>query len=404
MSDPKASSAAPLMQRRRVLVTLLAGAGVIVLPSCGGGGGIAGVDTGGTGSFSTGRISGFGSVIVNGVRFDDSTARITSDDDAAAVLRPRDLKLGMVVRIHAGAITPGAGGSLPSATATSIAVETEIKGPVDSKTAPDTLVVLGQTVKVDDATVFDGTTFDAIAVGDLLEVSGFADSAGVITASRIEAEDNVEEVRVRGVIANLDTAAKTFTIGAATFDFSGAGVRLPDTALADGLFVRVRAEPTPNGAGDFVVTRIDARDDEDEEEDRDEAKVEGILVQDGAVLSVNGITIDTSRFPAGTVFPVGQQVEVEGELVDGVLIADKIEVEDEDEEKEVDVRGTASNVDTAAQTFVVRDVTFHYTPGVTREDDGTFAADLRDGAEIRARGVLPAGGGNVEATRVDFRI
>jgi hypothetical protein len=404
MSDRNASSTGPRMQRRRVLVTLLAGAGVIALPSCGGGGSSAGVDTGGTGSFSSGRISGFGSVIVNGVRFEDNSARIRSDDSATD-LHPRDLKLGMVVRVRAGPITPGSAGSLPTATATSITVEIEIKGPVESKTAPDTLVVLGQTVKVDAATVFDGTTFDAIVVGDLLEVSGFADAAGVITASRIEKENNLNEVRVRGVIANLDTTAKTFTIGTATFDYSDPAARLPSTPLANGMFVRVRANPTPNGAGAFMVTRIDARDEEEQEEDRDEAKVEGILVQNGTVLSVNGITIDTSRLPAGTVFPIGQQVEVEGEMVDGVLVANKIEVEDEDEEAKVDVRGEASAVDTSAQTFVVRGVTFHYTPLTTEEKDGTFAADLRDGAFIRARGVLPAGGvGNVEATEVDFRV
>lgn len=405
MSNPNAPSTGPRMQRRRVLVTLLAGAGVIVLPSCGGGGGgNAGVDTGGTGSFSAGRISGFGSgsVIVNGVRYQDSGARITNADDAT-VLQSRDLKLGMVVRIRAGATTAGGVGNVPTASATDITVETQVKGPVESKTAPDTLVVLGQTVKVDAATVFDGTTFAGIVAGDLLEVSGFADAAGVITASRIESEDTTNEVRVRGAIAGLDTTAKTFMVGTATFDYSGPGVRLPSTALANGLFVRVRANATRNGDGEWVVTRIDLR--EDDVEDSAEADVEGILVQNGSVLSVAGITINTSRLPAGTVLPVGQQVEVEGEIVDGVLFADTIEVENEVEEAEIDVRGEVSAVDTGARTFVVRGVTFHYTPGTTEENDGTFAADLRNGAMVRVLGTLPAGGvGNVEASEVDFRI
>lgn len=404
MSHPKATRAAPLMQRRRVLASLLAGAGVIILPACGGGGGVAGVDTGGTGSFSAGRISGFGSgsVIVNGVRYQDGGARITNAEDAT-VLQARDLKLGMVVRIRAGATTPGGAGNLPTATATEIAVETQVKGPVEARTGTDTLVVLGQTVKVDAATVFDGTTFAAIAVGDLLEVSGFADAAGAITATRIEDEDTADEFRVRGAIANLDTAARTFTVGTATFDYSRPGVRLPSTALANGLFVRVRTQAAQDADGDWIVTRIELR--EDDVEDHDEAKVEGILVQNGSVLSVNGITIDTSRLPAGTPLPVGQQVEVEGEIVAGVLLAQEIEGEGEDEEAEVDVRGEVSGLDTAARTFVVRGVTFHYTPGTTEEEDGTFAADLRNGATVRVRGTLPAGGvGNVEASEVDFRV
>lgn len=406
MSHPRPTHDVPRTQRRRVLAGLLAGAGVVLLPACGGGGGggVAGVDTGGTGTFAAGRISGVGAgtVTVNGVRYQDSGARITNAEDGSA-LNSQDLKLGMVVRIRAGATTAGGAGNLPTADATEITVETQVKGPVESKSGPDTLVVLGQTVKVDAATVYDGTTFAGIAVGDLLEVSGFANAAGVITASRIEAEDATDEFRVRGAIANLDTVARTFTIGSATFDYSGAGVRLPPTALANGLFVRVRSRIVQNADGEWIVTRIDLR--ENEVEDHDEASVEGILVQTGAVLSVNGITINTSRLPAGTALPVGQQVEVEGELVDGVLFALEIEVEDENEEAEVDVRGEVSALDTGARTFVVLGVTFHYTPGTTEENDGTFAADLRNGAMVRVQGILPEGGvGNVEATEVEFGI
>ena len=406
MSDLPASPASPRMPRRRALVTLLGAAGLVVLPACGGGGGggvgggtIAGVDTGGTGSFSTGRISGFGSVIVNGVRFEDNAARIADDDDEAKVLTTQDLKLGMVVRVQGGAITAGSGDVLPNTTASSITIESQIKGPVLSKTAPDTLIVFGQTVRVTAATVFEGTTFAAIAPADVLEVHGFADSAGVVTASRIEREVGVTEFKVRGFIAGLNTTAKTFQIGAATFNYASA-TRLPTTALANGLFVRVRTQTVANSSGQWVVNRIDLRQ---AVEDRSEAEVEGILVQNGTVLSVNGITINTSALPSGTVMPVGQRVEIEGSLSNGVLVARKIEVENEAEEAKVDVRGTASLVNKTAQTFVVRGVSFHYS-GSTEQKDGTIAANLVDGANIRVKGTLPSGGtGNVEATEIDFK-
>lgn len=385
--------------RRRVLATLLAGAGVVVLPACGGGGGsIAGVDTGGTGSFTSGRISGFGSVIVQGIRFEDNAARIADDDDEAKVFRPEDLRLGMVVRIQAGAVTPGSGGVLPSATATAISIESQVKGRVEAKTAPDTLVVFGQTVRVDAATVFEDTSFAAIVVGDILEVSGFADVNGDITATRIEREGAANEFKVRGVITGLDSVAKTFRIGAATFNYAAA-TRLPAT-LADGQFVRVRTQTVQNAAGQWPVTRIDVRE---AVEDRNEAEVEGILVPSGGGFTVNGIVIDTSRLPAGTVLPVGEFVEVEGALVNGVLVASKIELEDENEDRDVDVRGSVSGLNTGAQTFVVRELTFHYTPGSTQEKDGTIAANLVNGANVRVRGTLPAGGtGNIEATEIDF--
>jgi hypothetical protein len=68
------------------------------------------------------------------------------------------------------------------------------------------------------------------------------------------------------------------------------------------------------------------------------------------------------------------------------------------------VRGAVSALDTTARTFVVRGVTFHYTPGSVREDDGTIAANLANGATVRVRGTLPTSGtGNIEVTRIDFR-
>jgi len=399
MSDLHASPVAPLIHRRRVLVSLLSAAGVIALPSCGGGGsdGVAGVDTGGTGSFSIGSIVGFGSVIVNGVRFEDNAARVGDDD--GGVLTANDLRLGMVVRVQGGAITAGSGDVLPSATATSIVVESQIKGPVESKSGTDTLVVFGQTVKVNAATVFDGVTFATIAVGNVLEVSGFADAAGVTTASRIEREGSPSEFKVRGVIANLSTANSTFQIGTATFNFAAAGVRLPATPLANGQFVRVRTTTTRNASGQWVVNRIDLRE---AVEDRGEAEIEGILVQNGALLQVNGITIDTSRLGAGFVAPVGQKVEVKGQLANGVLVASLIKLEDANQGSQVDVRGSASAVDKTAQTLVVRGVTFHYTPGATEFRNGTVDT-LANGANVRVRGTLPNGGaGAIEATRIEF--
>ena len=401
----------PRAPRRLALAGLLAAGCLLILSSCGGGGGggtIAGgggVDTGGTGSFvSSGRISGFGSIIVNGTRFDDNAARVVDDDDEGRGLAPLDLRLGMTVDVQAGTVTAAVGDDLSTARASAVNVHSEIKGPVENKTAPDTLVVFGQTVKVNTATVFDGTTFAAIVAGDILEVSGAADAAGVVTASRIERENAANQFKVRGVISNLNTGSSTFQVGAATFNFANA-TRLPAAPLANGQFVRVRTATVKNALGQWPVNRIDTRG-QPQVPAQAGVEIEGILVRNADnTLSVNGVTIDTSQLPAGTSLPVGQQVEVEGVMANGVLVARKIEVEDEQEEARVDVRGTASAVDTTARTFVVRGVTFHYTVGSTREKDGTIAANLVNGASIRARGTVPAGGtGNVEASEIDFRI
>src|SRR5262249_41184632 len=151
------------------------------------------------------------------------------------------------------------------------------------------------------------------------------------------------------------------------------------TPLANGQAVRVRTQTVKNAAGQWIVNRIDLRQ-APKMQDNAEAEVEGILLQNGTTFTVNGVVIDVTQLPAGTTLPVGQRVEVEGTLMGGVLVARKIESENEDDDAKVDVRGTVSAVDTTAHTFVVRGVTFHYTPGVTREKDGTIAANLVNGA------------------------
>src|SRR5690242_7106261 len=87
----------------RHLVLQLAAAAAL-LSGCGGGGdaGSAMSSPAAQSSFAAGAISGFGSVIVNGVRFDDSKARISDDVGNAAA--SSSLRLGMQVEIHGGAV------------------------------------------------------------------------------------------------------------------------------------------------------------------------------------------------------------------------------------------------------------------------------------------------------------
>ena len=106
----------------RVGAALLA---VAFVASCGGG-----VDSGGTGApstaFASGAISGFGSVIVAGVHFDDRAAVVVDADGNA---RSRDdLRLGMTVDARGSAIVKDVDGN-DASTATSIVVRSEMIGP-----------------------------------------------------------------------------------------------------------------------------------------------------------------------------------------------------------------------------------------------------------------------------------
>src|ERR1700716_4006625 len=77
----------------------------VVLTGCGGGGSTSsnGTSSASAGTFAAGPITGFGSVIVGGVRFDDSSATITDDEGNPQV--SGDLRLGMIAEIESDNIT-----------------------------------------------------------------------------------------------------------------------------------------------------------------------------------------------------------------------------------------------------------------------------------------------------------
>ena len=390
--------------RARHLFFQLAGA-ALLLAGCGGGGS-AGPSSGGTGvgptSFATGHISGFGSIIVNGVRFDDSAALVTDDDGNGS---SRDaLKLGMSVEIHGGSISDDGKG--PRAAATEIRHGAELRGPVSAVDATArTLVVLGQTVRVLDTTVIDERLvggFAGIAVGAVLEVHGTLDAAtGVYTATRLEPTGSGDGFRIRGIVSNLDSVAKTFSIGPALISY--AGVAPVPANLANGALIRVRLQ-TVQVAGAWVATKIDGMD--QRPDDVGEVELEGAITAftSKTSFSVNGLPVDATNavFGDGTL-ALGVKVEVKGSAVNGVVIATRVSVEDEQEEhdKGFELHGAIVSIDTVAKTFVLREVKVSYAgPGI--EYRGGSEAGLAVGVKLEVKGKLSADGTMLLAERISF--
>ena len=370
------------------------------------GGGSDGVGTGGTGntdSFSSGRIAGFGSVIVNGVRFDDSAARVSDDDDASH--DRGDLKLGMTVDLSAGAVSTDASSGSSTAVARSIQFHSEIKGPVDTvDAAAGTLQVLGQTVTIDGATVFDGVAggLAGIAPGALVEVYALFDATNrLFKATRIEAKVTLAEFRLRGLVANLDTTAHTFTLGGATVSYAGlAASTLP--ALADGALVKVKLQPVQQ-AGVWIATQLKAGGRAVPDAARSE--VEGIVTELASLASfrVGGVPVNASgaSFDDGNaaILANGARVEVHGAVVGGVLVATRVEFKRPDgDDVEIELHGAIDSADAAAKTFVLRGQTVRWSDA-TRIDDGS-GASLVAGAQVEVRGSLATGGTQVIATRI----
>ncbi len=286
---------------------------------CGGGGGAGSTAPVGTNS-TVGVLSGFGSVFVNGVEFDTSGASISVDGSSAS---ENELQVGMIVSVIGN--SSGATG-----TASSISTSDELEGLVESNsivtgTDTGTMMIMGQLVTITDTTVFESkvagiTTFSEVVAGNIVELHGYSDGNGSIVATRLEvkAADMSSyngTIELKGIVSNLGTDATTntsvFDIGGMTVDYSTVPADLSDL---------------PNGViadGLFVEVKssqgVDATSgylvaDKVELEDDESASDSG---DDGEEMEVKGAI--TTSINGARMFSIGMQV---------VLVTDNTKFED----------------------------------------------------------------------------
>ncbi len=391
----------------RALAALLAAAALAA--GCGGGSD-SGVGAGGTGSplsFSQGPITGFGSIIVNGVHFDDSGASVV-DDDGNALSGAQSLRLGTVVEVQGGVVTDGA------AAASAIHVHVDLVGPVTAgyDAASGRLAVLGQPVRVLALTALDAFSGGAAAVpvGSVVAVSSLYDKAtGVYVATRIDPVPGAARFAIRAAPTAVDTAAHTLTIGAAAFSY---GSVAPPASFAAGQLLRAVLAKTVDSHGRWVVTAFgqavptlpDGR----------RGGLEGVVdaVTDATHFVVDGVAVDASGAtvtPTGSAIAVRSRVEVHGTIVAGVLVASSVDVNASDDGQDdhgghggdrFEIVGPILGLDTAHQTLTMRGPTT-VSYATASFSDGT-SADLAVGKAIEVKGNLSTDGSQVIATRIKF--
>lgn len=372
----------------------------IVLSACGGSPGSGGTGATTTGAtYTSGRITGFGSVVVNKVHYDENSA-IVQDEDGATH-KPDELKLGMVIEVHAGEIAHS--GDKKTSKAQIISFSSLIVGPIDS-VGIGSIVVLGQTVKVDSTTVFDdllGGGLSSLKPGAVVRVYGTQGPvSGVYLASRLEPQPGAQAYRLRGTVSNYDIASKTVTIGAAVIDVSA--ISVPEGIKA-GALVRLKLQTTKNAKGAWVATGIKLG--HFEPQDNDHTEVEGTITDFSSAQSftVDGMVVDASAavFEGNvTALATGVRVEVEGAVHNGVLVATQVELktEEDDQQEGFEIEGAITTVDPKASTFVVHGVSVSFD--ATTSFVGGTAADLTSGVRVDIHGALASDGVTVAATQI----
>jgi cytochrome c-type biogenesis protein CcmE len=315
---------------------------ILLTVSCnssgGGGGKVAGGGIGGSGVISSGRITAFGSVEVNGTNFDTSNAEIIINGVEIGVgddFVPDNLELGMVVTVE-GRIEDD-----ERFVADRVIYNANVIGPVEDISDIDAttkeIVVLGQTVIVNVVTLFEGTDFNAIAEDDVVAVSGYFDDTGIIRATFLEKTGDITSVlefEVTGFVEDLDPDLETFMINDLIIDYSLISDELPDGIPADDQFVEVQGELV---AGEIIAETIELADELDGE-DGDEVEIMGFVTE---VISVNDIIkfkignqeVHVDSDPETVIYvdgapsdiTPGQLLSAEGSLEDGILVAVEIE-------------------------------------------------------------------------------
>ena len=414
----------------RLLAAAVALATAALVGACGGGGDVAGVGTGGTGSFSVGTVTGFGSVFVNGIRYEDNGARLVDDDGTVKVLGSDDnpLRIGMAVEVTGSVDDSGT-----VRTATQIAYGAEIKGPVTAVDATaGTFNVFGITVRTTTTTVYENFGgVAALATGNVVEVHGQPDTNGRIVATYVEREapsvaafvDDDGEYRLRGAVAGLSGSSPAYA-----FTLRGVAIRTNastefDGTPANGVSVSVRLDPTQQGDGSYVAERLKVRSaNYGDSSVAAEGEVEGYVSDFTSAASAFRVAGYAVRLGTAVVYEDGVaadlkdgiRVEAKGSIDNGVLVVTKLEFksrDDDDDGDDDDVSsgfedtkflGTATCVSCGATsgTFTVKGVNVSYDAG-TEFKDGLSGSTL-DGktVEVKSVGVVTSNGTSYRATEI----
>jgi Domain of unknown function (DUF5666) len=316
---------------------------------------------------SVGPINGFGSVVVNGIKFDDNGARIEIEDNEDRIGDDNGgLRVGMLVQVS-GKVEDN--GTRRVGKAERIEMEAEIRGPIKNLVAATSgtggsFDSMGISIKADDQTALFGLAkVGELKNDDVVQVHGQRNADGSIKALLIQKRASAVSYKTTGTVSNHNAGAKSFNIGTlAVLYSSNTELRKLPNGLTDGMLVRVQgASANFNSAANSLqanlVKQVKIFDDNSS---LNESEVRGLVTDlsaDKSSFKVSGVTVNISsstQFLRGTKDQLsnGSNVEVEGNVVNGVLQARKVQFEDGSQgEFEMEFTGTVSDLVVSGSDF-----------------------------------------------------
>lgn len=329
----KADSGVLARQCGRLLAASLA----LLLVSCGGGSTpetLATSSSGSVASKSYGRISGFGSLIVNGVRFDDANTVLT--DDSGKPLPKERLGLGMIVNIDGQVDASAVNG-----VAQRVVLLDEIVAPVRAvDVATGMLTVPGARAYVGSQTVLKGIdSLSALAahMGEIIEIHGPMGGDGIVMATRLELRGPFAAgmaLKGRGILRRFDPVLGHYQIGPDDAPADVCACEIKETGGATvppGSLVRFWASsaPVPNGVWYADVAIVEGNPTVGS---ATHVEAEGVWQpQSGALMRgrLGSIEVDLSGLGADRAIAptAGQLLAVKGSWLNGVLVATRARIQ-----------------------------------------------------------------------------
>ncbi len=349
---------------------------------------------------SIGAVTGFGSVIIEGVKYEDDAAVVKLDIDPTqpSMGALKDIKLGMRLAVQA-----------EGKKAQSFTLGTEVMGKVMSL-GTDSFVVAGQTVKASSdaasSTVFEGVPgLLGLALGDFVEVYGQRDAAGIIIASRVERKNIGDKTvtRISGNVANLNKIAKTFVMAGLTVSYANVVRVVPSVdALLDGAKVAIFSDAAlQTNILNAKAIKVMAPSSELNGLLRIGGRIRGLDFAARSFL-LDDIKIDASKasFVKGTASDLADslKVRVVGTFADGKVIASEVSFQKDLGDAQVDVKGLVTDFVTAS-SFKVRGVPIDASATTVSFINGDITKLVAD-AKVRVKGEVL--GDTVKALVIEF--
>jgi hypothetical protein len=342
---------------RRIPETLFATAlaAALMLAACGGGSGSVPADAqnvtlsgANPGSASSGTVTAFGSIFVNGHEFATGSAKVIDDDAGTTSSDASTLEVGMSVDV-----IPAPNSSPGSPVAGEIHLRPLVRGTIDgSDSNAGTLTVMGQTVQLSATTNFsdhracltaaspctpvtgqaDLAVTSGGAAGSYVTVHGFLFNSGTggganVVASLVSVGDvptapTSVAYKVEGAVASV--SASGITIGGLTLDLSAAQCVVAKAAtpcaaaFSTGQVVSAVSATAPSlPATTFTPTTARLRSALVVQAPGSAIELEGkvsSVTTSPAAFVLRGISVDASALTSGSLPAVGDVVEVLGSI------------------------------------------------------------------------------------------